>query len=64
MHDFNNYLLAIGITQTKQKKLDEEHNAVVDKLNIYFKPKVNVTYERYVFLNKQNKENLKVQQTL
>ena len=28
---------------------DEENNAVVDKLSNYFKPKVNVTYEQYVF---------------
>ena len=27
---------------------EEEYNAVADKLNNYFKPKVNVTYERYL----------------
>ena len=36
---------------------DEEYNAVVDKLNNYFKPKVNVTCERYVFKQaKQGKD--------
>ena len=36
---------------------DEEYNAVVNKLNNYFKPKVNVTHEQYVFKkSKQGKD--------
>ena len=70
--DFNIYLITASITQAQQKKLcydveeiyktlktdDEEYNAVVDKLNNYFKPKVNVAYERHV-LKKQNKTKMK-----
>ena len=34
---------------TNLKTDDEEYNAMVDKLSEKFIPKVNVTYERYVF---------------
>ena len=39
----------------KTYKIDgQEYNAVVDKLNSHFTPKVNVKYERYIF--KQTKQ--------
>ena len=41
------------------KTNNKEFNALVDKLTNYFKPTVNVTYERYVFKQaKQGKDEI------
>jgi len=48
-----NVLIAAGISQEDEKT----YNTVVDKLNKYFTPKVNLTYERTKFHQRVQREN-------